>query len=106
MTKKIIRIIRTKEGNLEANLAQSAIIDTTNKVKKRTLKLPVIIKTGEDGYFVAEVPIIPGCISQGITMDEVLANIKEAALLCLECQNDEGWIIPEKYFIDQIKVVI
>jgi predicted RNase H-like HicB family nuclease len=70
----------------------------------KTLKLPVIIKPGEDGYFVAEVPILPGCISQGKTMEEALANIKEAALLCLECQKEEGWTIPTKYFVEQIEV--
>jgi predicted RNase H-like HicB family nuclease len=70
----------------------------------KTLKLPVIIRPGEDGYFVAEIPIIPGCISQGKTKEEALANIKEAALLCLECQKDEGWSIPKQYFVEQIEV--
>jgi predicted RNase H-like HicB family nuclease len=70
------------------------------------LKLPVIIKPGESGYFVAEIPIIPGCFSQGITKKEALANIKEAAQLCLECQKDEGWTLPTEYFIEQIEVSI
>ena len=61
----------------------------------KTLKLPVIITPGEDGYFVAEIPILPGCISQGKTKKEALENIREAAELCLECQTEEGWTIPE-----------
>ena len=72
----------------------------------KMLKLPVIITPGEDGYFVAEIPIIPGCISQGKTMEEALANIKEAAELCLECQAQEGWTIPEKYILKQVEVGI
>jgi len=49
--------------------------------------LPVILKTGEDGYIVAECPVIPGCISQGRTRGEALANIREAIELCLEDQS-------------------
>jgi predicted RNase H-like HicB family nuclease len=47
-------------------------------------ELPVILIPGEDGFVVAECPIIPGCISQGRTREEALANIREAIELCLE----------------------
>ena len=48
-------------------------------------ELPVVLRFGEDGWVVAECPMIPGCISQGRTRDEALANIREAIELCLEC---------------------
>ena len=38
----------------------------------------VIIYRGEDGYWVAECPSLPGCISQGKTRQEAISNIKEA----------------------------
>ena len=38
----------------------------------------VIIYSGEDGYWIAECPSLPGCISQGHTKEEAIANIKEA----------------------------
>ena len=38
----------------------------------------VIIYSGEDGYFIAECPSLPGCISQGQTREETVANNKEA----------------------------
>lgn len=38
----------------------------------------VFIYRGEDGYWVAECPSLPGCISQGKTKEEAIANIKEA----------------------------
>jgi predicted RNase H-like HicB family nuclease len=38
----------------------------------------VIIYSGEDGYFIAECPSLPGCTSQGKTKEEAIANIKEA----------------------------
>ena len=47
------------------------------------MKLHVIIEQDEKGYFVAEVPALPGCLSQGRTRKEAIANIKEAI---------EGWL--------------
>ena len=47
------------------------------------MKLHVVIEQDENGYFVAGVPALPGCLSQGKTRDEALANIKEAL---------EGWL--------------
>nr|MDQ3011593.1 type II toxin-antitoxin system HicB family antitoxin [Acidobacteriota bacterium] len=44
----------------------------------------VILYPGEDGYLVAEVPSLPGCISQGRTRDEALTNIREAIALHME----------------------
>jgi predicted RNase H-like HicB family nuclease len=42
------------------------------------MKFRVHIEPDEDGVFVAECPTLPGCISQGITRDEALTNIKDA----------------------------
>ncbi len=64
------------------------------------MKLPVVITPGENGFFVAEIPVLPGCISQGRTKKETLANIKEAADLCLESMNEEGWTLPKEYTLD------
>jgi predicted RNase H-like HicB family nuclease len=44
------------------------------------MKFRVIIESDEDGVFVAECPNLPGCISQGATRDEALANIKDAVV--------------------------
>jgi predicted RNase H-like HicB family nuclease len=52
------------------------------------MKFKVIIKEGEDGWYVIEVPSLPGCISQGITVEEALENIKEAIELYLEPEED------------------
>ncbi|MCX7736523.1 MAG: type II toxin-antitoxin system HicB family antitoxin [Candidatus Kapabacteria bacterium] len=42
------------------------------------MKYRILIEEDEDGIFVAECPSLPGCISQGKTREEVLANIKDA----------------------------
>jgi len=51
--------------------------------KVRRMKIKVIVHEAEEGGFWAEVPAIPGCASQGETMDELLANVHEAIEGCL-----------------------
>jgi len=58
----------------------------------------VIIYPGEDGYFVAECPSLPGCISQGLTREEVLVNIREAIRLYIEVLEEKGQPVPEERF--------
>jgi predicted RNase H-like HicB family nuclease len=48
------------------------------------MKLHVVIEQDEAGYFTAEVPALPGCLSQGKTREEAIANIKEAIAGWLE----------------------
>lgn len=50
---------------------------------KNSLNFKVIITQDEDGVFVASVPAIPGCHSQGDTYEEASEHIKEAIRLCL-----------------------
>ena len=58
----------------------------------------VIIYPGEDGYFVAECPSLPGCVSQGETREEAIENIREAIQLYIEVLEEKGQPIPvEKY---------
>ena len=47
------------------------------------MKIKAIIHDAEEGGFWAEVPALPGCVSQGETMQELLANIEEAIEGCL-----------------------
>ena len=68
------------------------------------MELPIILLHGEDGYLVAECPVIPGCISQGRTRDEALRNIRDAIELCLENRVSEGWQLPEGYEIVHVSV--
>ena len=65
-------------------------------------ELPVILTPDEDGGFVVECPVIPGCISQGDAREEALANIREAIELCLENQAVEGWMLPGEIEITKV----
>lgn len=53
------------------------------------MKLPVTLERDETGMVVAECPSIPGCVSQGATEDEALANIREAIIGCLEVRAEQ-----------------
>lgn len=65
-------------------------------------KRKVLLYPGEDGYFVAEVPSLPGCISQGKTRDEALTHIEEAIALYVEVLQDRGEPVPN----DQVEVIL
>ena len=54
------------------------------------MKFLVTIAQDEDRVWVAECPSIPGCISQGNTRNEAIANIREAIAACLETRADRG----------------
>lgn len=54
------------------------------------MKLVVTLERDETGTIVAECPSIPGCVSQGKTEDEALANIREAIAACLEVRAEQG----------------
>lgn len=58
------------------------------------MKFLVTVEKDEDGYFVVECPALPGCISQGKTVDEALANIKEAIEGILEVRRNHGLPMP------------
>ncbi|MBI5521011.1 MAG: type II toxin-antitoxin system HicB family antitoxin [Desulfarculus sp.] len=58
----------------------------------------VLIYPGEDGYWVAECPSLPGCLSQGRTREEALVNVKEAIQVYLEDLETEGRPIPQEKF--------
>jgi len=58
------------------------------------MKYRVIIKVDEDGFFVAECPSLPGCLSQGSTRDEAKSNIAEAIAGYLESLEARGEPIP------------
>ncbi len=54
----------------------------------------IILERDEDGAFIARVPELPGCVSDGKTKDEALKNIREAIEAYLETLKHEGWPLP------------
>ncbi len=58
----------------------------------------VLIYPGEDGYWVAECPSLPGCISQGKTREKAIQNIKEAIEGYIASLKDDHISIPKEHF--------
>ena len=58
------------------------------------MKYRVIIEVDEDGMYVASVPSLPGCISQGRTREEALENIQDAIKGYLESLKKHGEPVP------------
>jgi predicted RNase H-like HicB family nuclease len=59
------------------------------QAEKRPMKLKVVIHEAEEGGFWAEVPAIPGCMTQGETMKELIQNLHDAVEGCLSIDMDK-----------------
>ena len=70
------------------------------------MKYRVLIEQDEDGVFVAEVPSLPGCISQGITRTEALQNIQEAISAYLESLKAHNAPIPPSIYEEVVEVSV
>jgi predicted RNase H-like HicB family nuclease len=68
------------------------------------MKFTVTLDRDEDGAWVVECPSIPGCVSQGTSKEQALANIQDAIRLCLEVRAERG--LPLTIETHQIEVVV
>jgi predicted RNase H-like HicB family nuclease len=64
-------------------------------MEKQILDFNVFIEQDEDGIYVARVPEIEGCYTQGKTFQEVIERIKEAVEVCLEADKED--VVPMKF---------
>ena len=65
----------------------------------------VVIYPGEDGYWVAECPSLPGCISQAETKQELISNIKEAIDGYIMALKEDELPVPDEHFEALLLVV-
>jgi predicted RNase H-like HicB family nuclease len=70
------------------------------------VKYRVLIEQDEDGVYVAEVPTLPGCISQGETREEAVENIKEAISAYLESLEAHDEPIPPPITEELVEVQV
>ncbi len=68
------------------------------------MRFRVFIEQDEDGVFVAEVPALPGCVSQGATKAEARANIREAMELHLETFGDEAIDVAADVELSRVRI--
>ena len=62
------------------------------------MKYTVIIEKGRESGFVATVPALRGCVSQGASREQTLANVKEAVEVYLEALQEDGLPLPSEVF--------
>ena len=70
------------------------------------MKYRVLIEADEDGVYVAEVPALPGCISQGKTRSEAIENIKEAITAYLESLQAHAEPVPAPITEEVVEVTV
>ena len=68
------------------------------------MKYTVVLERESDGGFVVSVPVLPGCISQGNSREEALANIREAVELYVEDCRLSGDPVPEEDSLEYVEV--
>lgn len=66
----------------------------------------VVLESNENGGYTVYVPLLPGCISEGNTREEALANIKEAIELYLESLQADGAPIPTEESVEEAVVEV
>lgn len=64
------------------------------------MKLKVIVHQAEEGGYWAEVPALPGCVSQGETHDELLSNIQEAIEVCLSVDTKDYEVLEKDQVLE------
>ena len=70
------------------------------------MKYRVLIEQDEDGMFVAEVPVLPGCVSQGETRKEAVQNIQEAITVYLRSLKAHSEPIPPSISEEVVEVSV
>ncbi len=65
------------------------------------MKLKVVLEPSDEGGYTVIVPSLPGCISEGDTVEEALANIREAIELYLEPVEDD-WMLATNAQVQEI----
>lgn len=71
-------------------------LDSMLRTSSKTMKYTVVLEREPDGGFVASVPLLPGCVSQGENGDEAITNIREAIELYVEDCRLAGDPIPQE----------
>jgi len=68
----------------------------------------ILLEPDETGGYVVTCPSLPGCYSQGDTIDEAIGNIKEAIMTCLEDMQEQNLPIPDtsKLLISSVAVAV
>ncbi len=70
------------------------------------MKYTVILEKGRESGFVATAPALRGCVSQGATREEAIANVKEAIEVYLEALQEDGFPLPTEVGRETVEVEV
>ncbi len=65
----------------------------------------MVLERDEDGVYIASVPVLQGCYTQGATRKEALENVKDAIRLHIEARKQVGEPIPTEVGLTEVRVV-
>ncbi len=65
----------------------------------------VIVRPGVDGYWMVECPSLPGCVSQGTTMEDAVENIREAIIGYVAALDEDDLPVPPERFDTYVVLV-
>jgi predicted RNase H-like HicB family nuclease len=95
-----------KGGRRRARQDEVLAVDYSANPKEASVKFRILIEPDEDGVFVATVPSLPGCVSQGATRAEALRNIREAIEGYVESLQERGEPIPPSITEEVVDVAV
>ena len=67
------------------------------------MRFKVVLEPSDEGGFTIYIPSLPGCISEGDTVEDALKNIEEAAELYLETVEDD-WVLDPQTLVKEIEL--
>jgi len=71
--------------------------------REKNMRIKVVLEPSDEGGYTVYVPSLPGCISEGETVQEALENIREAMKLYLDPVEDD-WVVDENVEVEEIEV--
>ena len=92
------------QGRRETKAAVSSGV--APEAEEALMKFRIIVEPDEDGIFVATVPSLPGCVSQGPTREEALRNVREAIEGYVESLRERNEPIPPSIHEEVIDVAV
>ena len=85
-------------GQPDLTMKSRKMVDRTMGAQYTRAMRQILIYPGEDGYWVAECPSLPGCVSQGVSREEAIRNVKEAIEGYVLALEEDGLPVPEDRF--------
>jgi predicted RNase H-like HicB family nuclease len=95
----------TKRGEVDRIMTASyyeGVADWRTK-GENAMRFKVVLEPSDEGGFTIYIPSLPGCISEGDTVEDALKNIEEAAELYLEPVEDD-WVLDEQTLVKEIEL--